>query len=246
MKQFFSKGKFYKIPLILLLVLFIVFTLWAYLPHRTMDVAKEALRSDSVVEVKDEGHWIRVSSKDTDANTGIILYPGARVDPEAYGIFARDMAKEGVSVYLVKMPYRIAFFASNRADEIIEKEPSKRWYLMGHSLGGAVASKYAADHEDEVEGLIFIGSYPLEGPDYKSLNLSYVSIYGSEDGLVTESDRQKAREQLPDDAKEVIIKGGNHAGFGYYGPQGNDGEAMISRDEQTSQVIDAVLEFIKK
>ncbi len=243
MKRFFKKGKIYKIPLIILFMLFVLFTLWTYLPHRTMEEALDALESDASVTVVDEGKYIKVSPKEGSSKTGIILYPGARVDAEAYGVLAHRLAEKEISVYLVKMPYRIAFFGSNRADEILDKENLEHWYMMGHSLGGAVASQYAAEHDAIIDGLIFIGSYPIDGPNYKTADLKYLSIYASNDGFVTESDREKAEGQLPDVAQEVIIKGGNHEGFGYYGHQANDGQASISRDEQTEQVVSAVVDF---
>lgn len=42
-----------------------------------------------------------------------------------------------------------------------------------------------------------------------------------------------------------MIEGGNHAGFGDYGPQQGDGEATISADEQQEIAADAVAVAIK-
>ena len=41
----------------------------------------------------------------------------------------------------------------------------------------------------------------------------------------------------------VVIEGGNHAGFGHYGPQAGDGVASIDREEQQRQTAETVLAF---
>jgi hypothetical protein len=46
---------------------------------------------------------------------------------------------------------------------------------------------------------------------------------------------------LPEDTKEIIISGGNHAYYGYYGQQEGDGEATITREAQIEAVVN---EFI--
>ena len=43
---------------------------------------------------------------------------------------------------------------------------------------------------------------------------------------------EKARQYFPADTREVVIDGGNHAGFGNYGKQDGDGEATVSPEEQ--------------
>ena len=48
------------------------------------------------------------------------------------------------------------------------------------------------------------------------------------------------------DFTEVIIQGGNHAGFGMYGLQDGDGQATVSNIEQINQTVDAILDFINK
>jgi len=40
------------------------------------------------------------------------------------------------------------------------------------------------------------------------------------------------------------MAGGNHAQFGWYGPQPGDGTAGISRAEQQAQIIDATVAFL--
>jgi len=42
----------------------------------------------------------------------------------------------------------------------------------------------------------------------------------------------------------VAIEGGNHAQFGWYGPQAGDNPATISREAQQEQIIEATVELL--
>jgi hypothetical protein len=44
----------------------------------------------------------------------------------------------------------------------------------------------------------------------------------------------------------VPIEGGNHAQFGYYGPQPGDAPATISREEQQIQAVDATVALLER
>ena len=48
---------------------------------------------------------------------------------------------------------------------------------------------------------------------------------------------------LPEDTVEIVIPGGNHAGFGSYGAQEGDGAAAISQREQVRQTAAAIAAF---
>ena len=42
----------------------------------------------------------------------------------------------------------------------------------------------------------------------------------------------------------VPIEGGDHAQFGWYGPQSGDNPATISREEQQAQIVQATVDFL--
>jgi hypothetical protein len=55
------------------------------------------------------------------------------------------------------------------------------------------------------------------------------------------------RPNLPEETTtEVIIEGGNHAGFGDYGVQDGDGEASLSGEEQRKITVEAVMEILQE
>ena len=60
-------------------------------------------------------------------------------------------------------------------------------------------------------------------------------------GLVEEQFKK-----LPKNTRRVVIKGGNHAGFGDYGIQAYDGERTISLEDQQSQTARHLVAFLKR
>ena len=44
----------------------------------------------------------------------------------------------------------------SKADDIISEYSYDRWYISGHSLGGAMAASFAAGHTDELDGVIML------------------------------------------------------------------------------------------
>ena len=153
------------------------------------------------------------------------------------------------------LPQRLAIFGIERATEVFtEKLPDPsdytvwtqarerygHFYIGGHSLGGAMAANYAAKHPDKIEGLVLLAAYsskPL--PE----DLSVLSVYGSEDGVLNRNKYEENKANLPADYQEIEIAGGNHAQFGNYGKQRGDGTASISAQEQQKATVDAILSF---
>jgi hypothetical protein len=71
------------------------------------------------------------------------------------------------------------------------------------------------------------------------------SIYGTLDGVALPETVLASEPLLPANTIWTAIEGGNHAQFGWYGPQEGDNPATISREEQQSQVVEATLEILR-
>ena len=72
-------------------------------------------------------------------------------------------------------------------------------------------------------------------------------LHGDHDQIVKD-DRYALWCSTPDKISLVQIKGGNHAGFGHYGPQNfpyADGERQISLDEQQAFVVTHTVKFLQ-
>ena len=170
----------------------------------------------------------------------LIFYPGAKVQETSYAPLLRQIAEEGMDVFLVRMPARLAFFGSNKADEALQETADyANVYIGGHSLGGAMAANYAAEHAESLDGVILLAAYSTKPlPD----SLPILSVYGTEDGVLNRANYEKNLANVPN-LQEVVIEGGNHAQFGSYGEQRGDGEASIDPGMQWNETAEAILEF---
>jgi len=220
------------------------FVIWGSSALPPMPEAIAALTSDSQVSVK-TAPWLVFAPASGTAKAGYILYPGARVDPRAYAPAARAIAAKGYLVVIPPMPLNFAIFGVNKADEIIAAHPEiTLWAVGGHSLGGAMAASYAKKNLSKVKGIIFLASYPASSDDLSKSNLKVSSIFGTLDGLATGAKIDASRPLLPADTAWVAIEGGDHAQFGWYGPQQGDNPATISRPAQTDQIVTAAVNLL--
>ena len=172
--------------------------------------------------------------------SAVIFYPGGKVEALAYIPMMEHLAQEGVLAVLMPMPFNLAVLAKDAAAGIPELFPEvESWYMAGHSLGGSMAASFASENTAWVDGLILLAAYSTDPVDVPVL-----SIYGSEDGVLNMEKYEKYRSNLPD-LTEVVVEGGNHAGFGLYGPQEGDGAAAIPSLEQISRTAAQIAEFVK-
>jgi len=176
---------------------------------------------------------------------GIIIYPGAKVEPGAYGYYAQELAKEGYLVVVPTVRLNFAILDGNRADAIIETYPEiKTWVVGGHSLGGVAAASYAFDHKDTIGGVLFLASYPSNGSDFAGSTIPMLSLYGEKDGLTSLENIEDTKHLLSDAAQMYEIKGGNHAQFGLYGEQSGDQPASITAKEQQDEMIEVTIQWL--
>ncbi|MDA3835136.1 MAG: hypothetical protein PF495_17265, partial [Spirochaetales bacterium] len=180
--------------------------------------------------------------------TGIIFYPGALVKPEAYLPPAWAIAEAaGTLVVIVPMPLNLAVLAPNRGASVPEKFPSiKHWFIAGHSLGGAMAASLAEKQGNLFSGLILLGAYPAKSSSLADSDMRVLSVYSEFDGLADTKKIDNSRPLLPYDTSYVMIKGGNHAGFGNYGEQKGDGTALITPKEQWERTAEEIKTFIQQ
>ncbi len=188
--------------------------------------------------------FITFTPTNNKSTTGIIIYPGGKVEAESYSVIASKLASNGYTTIIVKMPFNLAFFDSNKADDIIAAHPEiKTWVIGGHSLGGVFASDYAVNHQDKIKGVIYLAAYP--SADASNATFKALSIRGSLDALTTSQDIDKNKNKFPANTTFVTINGGNHYNYGNYGVQSGDNNSTITREQQQDETVNAILEFLK-
>ncbi len=222
------------------------FVVWGNTPLGPLPEAVTTLQSDAVVTV-DADPWYTFTPTAGTPTVGLILYPGGRVDPRAYAPPARAIAEEGYLVVIVPMPLNLAVLAPNRAADVMAAYPEiETWAVGGHSLGGAMAARFVHTHPSAVDGLVLWASYPAESNDLSARDVAVFSVYGSRDGLATPEKIAASEDLLPPETRWVEIAGGNHAQFGWYGPQDGDRTATISHSTQQAQIVQATTVLLER
>ena len=223
------------VALVLLVVAFLVYA------HDVMPGDREAALTaweDDAVSIRDAGEAIVMTPTGETSGVGLVVVPGAKVDPWAYLATFREVVAAGTTVVVTKPTLSLAILDRTPLTTYTALVPEVgTWAVGGHSLGGVRACALAAD--DEVAGLLLLGSYCLE--DLSGTDLDVLSLAGSEDGLSTPDDVASRRGTLPADADLVVLGGVAHAQFGAYGEQPGDGTPTVTDDEARTLVADEVL-----
>ena len=175
---------------------------------------------------------------------GFIFYPGGKVEYTAYQPLMAACAQQGILCVLVKMPFNLAVLDINAAAGIQQQYPQiENWYIGGHSLGGSMVASYLADHINDYDGLILLGSYSTS--DLSETDLNVLSVYGSEDRVMNRAKYEENKSNLPSDFTEVVIEGGCHSYFGMYGAQDGDGKPTISNEQQILLTAEQIIKIME-
>ncbi|ARN72929.1 alpha/beta hydrolase [Oceanicoccus sagamiensis] len=227
-------------------------------------IALAALEDNPAVQA-DYGELFTLRPTAVAPKAGLIIYPGAHADPRAYVQVMTRIAEAGYLAVATEMPLGYAFLAPDRAEDVYRAYPNiQHWFLAGHSLGGAMAGRYAATHGDKLAGLAFWDAFP---PDYNSLadsNVPTIMLYRATlDGEPEEKFKEK-QHLFPKATDWVPILGGDHKQFGsgqggmfkefgmfIRGMDEQEWEAtqwkpMISRDEQQAIIVKAMLAWFEQ
>lgn len=219
-------------------LLFVVGLVFVNIHYSADAEALAVLKSPEGTTVKtiDGGYFLDGPGEET----ALVFYPGAKVDAEAYLPLLQTLSSQGIDCFLLQMPLRFALLGIDAARPILDQYKYDKWLLAGHSMGGAAAANFAAANEGAVEGVVLLAAYPAKK---LGASTSLLTIYGTEDKVLNRDSYENSKPNFPANAKEVVIKGGNHAQFGNYGEQSGDGTASISREEQQAKTANAILEF---
>lgn len=245
MKSIKSKKKLIGITVLaIFLIAIAAFVYYVSDYYHADNTAIAALTTTESYKVANNDASITFTPIRNQSTTGIIIYPGAKVQAEAYSVLASKLAENGYTTIIVKMPFNLAFFGVNQADEIIAKHGEiSSWVIAGHSLGGVFASEYALNHQNKIKGVIYLAAYPSSNASNASFKA--LSIRGSLDGLASSNDISQNLNKFPANTTFITIAGGNHYNFGDYGVQQGDNNSTITREEQQNKTVSYIFEFLK-
>lgn len=218
----------------------VAFIIWAETPLGPAPDAVAALESGGGVTVtRTPAGWEFAPTGDT--TTGVVFYPGGRVDARSYAPLARLLAERGYLVVITPVTLNLAVMSPNVGDKARDTHPEiERWGIIGHSLGGAMAATHVAARPGEYEALVFLAAYPPDGTDLTRAVPVVASVYGDRDGGLKLEKVESTKVLLPADSTFTEIPGANHAQWGSYGPQPGDLPATIDPAEQLKYAITAI------
>jgi hypothetical protein len=219
--------------------------LWYTQPQPLLPEAEASLASTPEVAFREVDGRLEWSPTGAAPTTGLVVYPGGKVPPAAYGPLAQAIAAEGYLVAIVAFPFNLAVFGIDAADAVIAAHPEVgAWAIGGHSLGGAMAAQYAGSHDAAIDGLALWASYPAN--DLSAADLEATSVYGTLDAGAARMGSPETAALLPPDTVFVAIEGGNHEQMGWYTGQPNDPPATITREDQQAQVAEATVALLER
>ena len=216
---------------------------WAGTPYRGTDESVAAVADDPAVTLtRTDGTYV-LDPAGGDAERGLVFYPGARVHPDAYlATLAPIAAETNTRVVVPSMPLSLAFFDQGAASRYVTDDVE--WYVGGHSLGGAMACRYAAANPDAVAGLVLFASYCDR--DISGTGLAALSVTGTADTVLDRDTYEASLANLPADATVRDLPGLNHTQFGAYSGQPGDAPSGSSYDRAHARLANVTVPWFQR
>lgn len=225
-----------------LLVTIIAFLTWFHIVFPAERDATLEVFSDQSLTVSEVEGSIVLAPVENPGTTGIMFFPGARVDPYSYLYPLSELAATGVTVVVMDPLVNMALFDTRTLAELSSAAPQiTEWVLAGHSLGGVRACMLAS--EPSVAGLVLLGSYCAS--DVTGLDIPILQVLAENDGLIDTEAVTTSASLLPPNSRSITLDGANHASFGTYGPQPGDGESSLTRTEVRAELTALILELLE-
>lgn len=201
----------------------------------------------------------------TTTRMAFFFVPGALVDRTAYAVPLSQLASQhGILVVVLnsgplRLPLRHLGASAHRVQSILQKveqdvggSSSYTWHFGGHSMGGYSASDIYMELartdspflKRTFSKLVLWGS-ALVTPEFQASPYPVLQVDASNDLIlgVTKEASPIAK------ATRYMVEGGNHSGFGSYGPQSypkQDGTRTVALEEQHRQTVQATAGFLLK
>ena len=84
----------------------VVFVTWSLLAYRASSEARTAMQGNESVAVTEADHHWRFQPREASADTGLLFFPGALVNPKAYAPLLLSVATARYPALLIEVPRR--------------------------------------------------------------------------------------------------------------------------------------------
>ena len=237
-QEVLNKKLFITVTAIIIAVSAVFGIIMYMLDYYPAEISDEISQGGYGVSVIDYGDGVTAYEAGS-AKGGIIFFPESKVEYTAYQNLMASISSRGYVCLLLEMPLNQPAFGMNEAEALEMRYPQiTTWYMCGHGSGAKAAAAYASRNTNIFSGVILLGGYA--SGDIRDTGLNVISIYGSEDEVISMGSYEKSRSKMPADYKELVIEGGCHSYFGSYGMHIGDGEPSITRTEQLTQTADFI------
>lgn len=188
---------------------------------------------------------------DANATHGFLFYLGTMIAPEYYDYLASALAKQG---YLVVISTNaMAYNLYDEEEYTFTDYPNIKFFVGGHSQGGAAAVKRTNENRDKVAGVVLLAPIaPLAYPhdSIADAGIPVLLLEATKDGVLTSAMKADAKLCIPDDSEQHMIEG-CHMSFSTFDSDGtltmfHDGPAtQEEKDAQRKATVAYVLAFLK-
>ena len=222
----------------LLVVMILVLFIYTKDSYEPLDEMMEEVALLDLKELEKIDDFDQISYFVNEPKKNIVILPGGKVKPQSYEYLAVQLALSGYDVTIVKTMFNLAILTPKYGARFIKDDIEN--VVIGHSLGGTVASMFS-EGDDRISDLVFLASYPITDVSDKNV----LMMIGEFDLVLDNHKLQESENLLPENYISFEILGGNHAQFGWYGAQKDDGIAQITTKAQQDIILDNILNFIK-
>ncbi len=225
--------------------LVLIFFIWNWTTFQSHNLPKDTFLNSNLVSVIETDDQITFKSETTSNTVEVIFFQGGLTDPKAYAPLCRKFAESGFTCHLIKMDWRLPQYDFQKISTLFDLKKGN-YIIGGHSQGGKIAAQFVYENPDLMKGLFLMGTSHPRDIDLSNQNISCIKLYAENDGLASVEEVMENKTKLPLNAKLVMIKGGNHSQFGYFGKLLMDSSANISIEEQQLQTFDNLINFMNK
>jgi len=237
-----SKWKIFRIAWFILIIIFFA---WNWTTFQSRDLPENTFSNSAILTVTETNDLITFQADIPEEKLDVIFFQGGLTDPKAYAPLCRRLAESGFTCHLVKMAWRLPQYDYKKVAGLFDLEKTN-YVIGGHSQGAKMAARLVYENPGVFKGLFLMGTSHPRDIDLSDRNIPCIKLYAENDGLASVEEVMENKNKLPENAKLIFIKGGNHSQFGYLGKLLMDNTAGISLEEQQQKTCKNLVDFLNK